>query len=93
MSSMPTALRRALRRHSRAPGFAATVTLTIALGVGLAPATGVVVRAVLRAMRVTLLNLFRKPVTVHYPDIKRTYPERYRGLLALYTSKAPGGYP
>lgn len=44
---------------------------------------GVVVRAVLRAMQVTLLNLFRKPVTVHYPDEKRAYPDRYRGLLAL----------
>jgi len=47
--------------------------------------TGVpaLVRAVLRAMRVTLINLFRKPVTVHYPDIVRAYPDRYRGLLAL----------
>ena len=31
----------------------------------------------------TLLNLFRKPVTVHYPDKERAYPDRYRGLLAL----------
>jgi NADH-quinone oxidoreductase subunit I len=44
---------------------------------------GVVLRAVLRAMRVTLVNLFRKPVTVHYPDQTRVYPDRYRGLLAL----------
>ena len=43
----------------------------------------VIVRAVLRAMRVTLLNLFRKPVTVHYPTTQRAYPDRYRGLLAL----------
>ena len=42
-----------------------------------------IVRAVLRAMRVTFVNLFRKPVTVHYPDVTRTYPNRYRGLLAL----------
>jgi len=39
--------------------------------------------AVGRAMRVTLINLFRKPVTVHYPDIKRVYPDRFRGVLAL----------
>jgi NADH-quinone oxidoreductase subunit I len=34
-------------------------------------------------MRVTARNLFRKPVTVHYPDKQRAYPSRYRGLLAL----------
>jgi NADH-quinone oxidoreductase subunit I len=39
--------------------------------------------AVGRAMRVTLINLFRKPVTVHYPDVTRQYPDRYRGVLAL----------
>ena len=39
--------------------------------------------AVGRTMRVTLVNLFRKPVTVHYPDVTRQYPDRYRGLLAL----------
>ena len=43
----------------------------------------VIIMAVLRAMRVTLLNLFRKPVTVHYPTTQRAYPDRYRGLLAL----------
>ena len=51
---------------------------------------GVIVRAVLRAMRVTLVNLFRKPVTVHYPDKTRTYPDRYRGLLALVYDKDTG---
>ena len=44
---------------------------------------GTIVMSVLRAMRVTFLNLFRKPVTVHYPDVTRNYPDRYRGLLAL----------
>jgi NADH-quinone oxidoreductase subunit I len=44
---------------------------------------GTIVMSVLRAMRVTALNLFRKPVTVHYPDVERKYPDRYRGLLAL----------
>ena len=51
---------------------------------------GVIVRAVLRAMRVTLVNLFRKPVTVHYPDKTRAYPDRYRGLLALVYDKDTG---
>ena len=51
---------------------------------------GVIVRAVLRAMRVTLVNLFRKPVTVHYPDTARAYPDRYRGLLALVYDKETG---
>jgi len=46
--------------------------------------------AVGRAMRVTLVNLFRKPVTVHYPDVTRTYPDRYRGLLALTYDKETG---
>ena len=44
---------------------------------------GTLVMSVMRAMRVTFLNLFRKPVTVHYPDVTRNYPDRYRGLLAL----------
>jgi NADH-quinone oxidoreductase subunit I len=48
------------------------------------------VRSVLRAMGVTLRNLFRKPVTVHYPDTVRAYPDRYRGLLALVYEKDTG---
>ena len=44
---------------------------------------GALCGAVGRAMRVTLVNLFRKPVTVHYPDVKRAYPDRFRGVLAL----------
>src|SRR5262245_32892945 len=51
---------------------------------------GVIVRAVLRAMRVTFINLLRKPVTVHYPDKIRAYPDRYRGLLALVYEKDTG---
>lgn len=51
---------------------------------------GIIVRAILRAMRVTLVNFFRKPVTVHYPDQERTYPDRYRGLLALVYDKETG---
>ena len=51
---------------------------------------GTLVMSVLRAMRVTFLNLFRKPVTVHYPDVTRVYPDRYRGLLALGRCFAKG---
>jgi NADH-quinone oxidoreductase subunit I len=50
----------------------------------------VIVRAILRTMRVTFVNLFRKPVTVHYPDKTRAYPDRYRGLLALVYEKDTG---
>jgi NADH-quinone oxidoreductase subunit I len=49
-----------------------------------------IVRAVLRAMGATLKNLFRKPITVHYPDKERQYPSRYRGLLALTYDKETG---
>jgi len=51
---------------------------------------GTIVLSVLRAMRVTFLNLFRKPVTVHYPDVTRKYPDRYRGLLALTYDQETG---
>ena len=50
----------------------------------------VIVRAVARAMGETLKNLFRKPITVHYPEKPRTYPDRYRGLLALTYDKETG---
>jgi NADH-quinone oxidoreductase subunit I len=43
-----------------------------------------------RSMKVTLINLFRRPVTVHYPDETRNYPARYRGLLALTYDKETG---
>ena len=36
-----------------------------------------------RTMKVTLINLIRRPITVHYPD-------RYRGLLALTYDKETG---
>ena len=45
--------------------------------------TGQLVAAVGRAMGITLRNLFRRPVTLQYPDVKRKYPDRFRGLLAL----------
>ena len=52
--------------------------------------TGQLVGAVGRAMSVTLRNLFRKPVTVHYPDVQRPYPDRFRGILALAYEKDTG---
>jgi NADH-quinone oxidoreductase subunit I len=52
--------------------------------------TGQLVRAVGRAMGVTLRNLFRKPVTVQYPTVKRVYPDRFRGILALTYDRETG---
>jgi NADH-quinone oxidoreductase subunit I len=47
-------------------------------------------RAVARAMGTTLRNLWRKPVTVHYPDVRREYPDRFRGALALTYDRETG---
>jgi len=52
-------------------------------GIGFWQETWQTGRAVAAAMTITLKNLFRKPVTVHYPDVVRPYPDRFRGLLAL----------
>ena len=46
--------------------------------------------AVGRAMRITFINFVRKPVTVHYPDVQRAYPDRFRGVLALTYDKQTG---
>ncbi|HET7342484.1 MAG TPA: NADH-quinone oxidoreductase subunit I [Methylomirabilota bacterium] len=48
------------------------------------------VGAVRRAMAVTLRNLFRRPVTVQYPTVKRVYPDRFRGILALTYDRETG---
>ncbi len=45
--------------------------------------TAQLVRAVGRAMGVTFRNLMRRPITVRYPTVKRVYPDRFRGILAL----------
>jgi len=52
--------------------------------------TGQLVGAVGRAMGITLRNLFRRPVTVRYPDVSRTYPDRFRGILALTYDRETG---
>ena len=52
--------------------------------------TGQLVRAVGRAMGVTFRNFFRTPVTVQYPTVKRVYPDRFRGILALAYEKDTG---
>ena len=59
-------------------------------GNGVIRTAAAMVRAAGSAMAVTLRNLFRAPVTVHYPDTVRTYPDRYRGLLALTYDKETG---
>ena len=48
------------------------------------------VGAVGRAMGMTFRNFFRKPVTVQYPTVKRVYPDRFRGILALTYDKDTG---
>jgi len=48
------------------------------------------VRAVGKAMGVTFRNLVRKPVTLQYPDVKRAYPDRFRGILALTYDRETG---
>ena len=48
------------------------------------------VSAVRRAMGVTFRNFFRRPVTVQYPTVKRVYPDRFRGILALAYEKDTG---
>jgi NADH-quinone oxidoreductase subunit I len=52
--------------------------------------TGQLVRAVGRAMGVTFKNLLRRPITVRYPTVKRVYPERFRGILALTYDRETG---
>jgi NADH-quinone oxidoreductase subunit I len=51
---------------------------------------GQLVRAVGRALGVTFRNFLRPPVTVQYPTVKRVYPDRFRGLLALTYDKGTG---
>ena len=48
------------------------------------------VGAVGRAMGMTLRNFLRRPVTVRYPTVKRVYPDRFRGILALTYDKDTG---
>jgi NADH-quinone oxidoreductase subunit I len=52
--------------------------------------TAQLARAVGRAMGVTFKNLLRRPITVRYPTVKRVYPERFRGILALTYDPATG---
>jgi NADH-quinone oxidoreductase subunit I len=59
-------------------------------GPGVLTETAQLVRAVGKAMGVTLRNLWRRPITVRYPDVKREYPERFRGVLALTYDRETG---
>jgi len=47
-------------------------------------------KAVAYAMRITFVNFFRTPVTVHYPTVARPVTDRFRGLLALTYDKETG---
>ncbi|MBI5701046.1 NADH-quinone oxidoreductase subunit I [Candidatus Saganbacteria bacterium] len=38
-------------------------------------------------LKVTLLESFKKPITIQYPDEKRTPSERFRGNLKLHREK------
>jgi NADH-quinone oxidoreductase subunit I len=49
-----------------------------------------IARALVWGMRITFINMFRKPVTVHYPTVERPYPSRFRGLLALTYDQETG---
>jgi NADH-quinone oxidoreductase subunit I len=57
---------------------------------GVLAETAAVGKALFHAMRITFVNFFRKPVTVHYPTVERPYPNRFRGLLALTYDKETG---
>jgi NADH-quinone oxidoreductase subunit I len=59
-------------------------------GAGFWTETTQLVRAVGRAMGVTFKNLLRRPITVRYPTVKRVYPDRFRGLLALTYDRETG---
>jgi NADH-quinone oxidoreductase subunit I len=52
--------------------------------------TGQLVRAIGRALGVTFRNFWRPPVTVQYPTVKRVYPDRFRGILALTYDRETG---
>src|SRR3989475_5201604 len=41
-------------------------------------------------MAITLQNLFRRPVTVRYPDVQRAYPDRSGGIRALPYARDTG---
>ena len=57
---------------------------------GFVTETRQLVRAVGRAMGVTFKNLVRRPITVRYPTVKRVYPDRFRGILALTYDRETG---
>jgi NADH-quinone oxidoreductase subunit I len=60
---------------------------------GLWREVGDLCRAVGKAMRITLVNLFRTPVTHNHRDraqARRVYPDRFRGVLALTYDRETG---
>jgi len=49
-----------------------------------------IVKETLDALGVTFRNFFRKAVTIQYPRVRRTLPERFRGIPALTTNPETG---
>lgn len=47
----------------------------------------VVKSLILRPVLITLKHLFKKPVTVQYPEERLTLPDGYRGLHSLYLDR------
>lgn len=47
------------------------------------------IRGLAGSYRITLLHLFRKPITEQYPEFKRTLPARSRGRIIL--TRSPDG--
>ena len=47
------------------------------------------IKGLASSYRITLLHLFRKPITEQYPEFKRTLPERTRGKIIL--TRSPDG--
>ncbi len=43
--------------------------------------------SILKGLKVTFKNIFKKPVTLHYPVVKQPMKERFRGMVDLYPEK------
>jgi NADH-quinone oxidoreductase subunit I len=65
-------------------------TRSAAAGGGTLAEAWVIARALVQGLRITFINFFRKPVTVHYPTVARPFTDRFRGLLALTYDKETG---
>lgn len=48
---------------------------------------GTGILSILKGFQVTFKNMLKKPVTLHYPIVKRPMTERFRGMVDLYPDK------